>query len=179
MRAPTEKVISSIRDTLNLRGTRVHDIRSIASNSIDVTTMDANPSAQQEINEICRNHQLGRSYLMLESYEFDNIRDDLPQTDHVLVFHRRSHELQERLEQLAQESLPGCRQNPSITIQYEQCLFAGRIPGLWGNEPPRCCICQKPVPDTGAAHSRKMKQERIYRHQECGDFHPTPRKDER
>ena len=184
MRAETKKVIKSIREMMDQRGIQMETIWSKTQDSIYVRTIDADPATQQTINEICKQHQLGRSYLMLDSYEFNNIRDDIPQTNYVLTFHEITNEMAERIERFIQENLPESAQSQLGWMECWQHLFKGHIPGLWGQEngephPPCCCVCQKPAANTENAHSRRIGTTRIYRHWECGDFSPTPTRDER
>ena len=183
MRATTEEVIRSIRAMLDQRGVPPCRTVSRTRNSVDVTTMDAEPPVQQAVDEICRMHQLGRSYLVLESYEFDNIREDLPQTEYVHAFHERSRELDKRMAEFTAQMVPGeTRQGAAGDLAQD--LFRGILPGFWTRETgreqqPRCCVCQGPVTDTNQAYRRRKGSHRVYRHHGCGDFQPTPRREER
>ena len=171
-----QEVIQSLRQMLEERGTGSVSIVSHTANSIDVTTSDAPPRIQQAVDEICRAHQIGPSYLVLESYEFGNIRDDIPQTEYVHSRHGMTDEIRRRLMKFVQETAPGPPGEGGNLTPYAILLFRGEIPDFWTNEtreeqPPRCGGCGKPVGDARPAHSQAAFGTRIYRHLECGGFH--------
>ena len=184
MRATAKEIIRSLQEALEEQGLNVHSIiDSRTANSVDVTTLDAHPQDQGAVREICQTYRLGNSYLTLESYEYDNIRDDLPQTEYLHCFHRMTPGLHQRLSEFAERESPSGN-NPYANTLLAQMLFGGQLPGFWTQETgktqaPRCCVCQKPVEDTTQAHSRRFRQARVYRHRQCGDFQPTPRQNER
>ena len=167
MRVDAKSAAGFIRMSLEARGLMVQQILVPARNAVEIITVDATPGDQRRVEKVCREQQMGRSYLVLESYSFENVRP-WAQTDHVTAVHRVSPEMERRLESWDRRNLPGEGAGP----ERLGAIFRGEIPGFWGETAPRCCACGQPVADVREAFSRPAHGVAIHRHRGCGEFWP-------
>ena len=168
-----KQVAGSIQRMLDEQGIAVHTVRP-GRYGVDVITVDAHPEVQQAIQEICGMHQRGHPHIQSDGYLYDNIRKDVPQCDYVHADHRMTQELAERLDEFSRRNHPDQQQEVSLNLH----LMSGALPGFWTSETgetqsPRCCACKRPVRNPDGAHQNHPgRTHRLYRHQQCGNFHP-------
>ena len=175
---PTGLVAQAIQRKLALLNIFPHSVQpSTATSCVDVVTIDAQPSVQQAVEEAAAPHRRGRFLIGADAYDESNRRDDVPQVDHVIIQHSLSPELTRQLNAFVESTHPEVNNAALTDVDHRQALIKGRVPGFWNaqtgkNEPPRCCVCQKPVEDLDRAWSNKRAAHTLYRHTQCGDFYP-------
>ena len=81
------QVASIIRKELKRRGitARVRSRSFSFGNAVDVTMTDLMPGTIKEIREYCVQFEQGHFDGMTDSYEYDNIREDVPQTKYLNI----------------------------------------------------------------------------------------------
>ena len=183
-RTPTKAqvVVNAIRAKLDEANLEIADIRPWGEDCVEVDIIDPHPSVQQAVTAAAKSHQRGGMDITTDAYVNDNRRDDIPQVRIVLVNIKYTMDLYQRAVATAERTFSDCHDTRLNKADCVERLLRGSYPQFWAEETgeeqdPRCCVCRLPVPDTSDAWSLRIvrdSEHRIYRHRECGDFHPTP-----
>ena len=104
-----------IRANLKLRGIKAR-VRS-SSDCVEVDMTDVSPITFREVQRFCKKYECGHFDGMTDSYNYDNLSDDVPQVKYLTVSNKASDELEKELWKLARERFGGCDALPESLDQ--------------------------------------------------------------